>query len=135
MLDSSDAVKFHSMLYFPSGTALHFPGYVVALEKSPQKIIGGPKFNDNARFVHSEAAYFKGEEDTRYDTAHHIEQFQTFDSKTMFVSHILQNGVLQDDSVEGTPIWPKLTALFTTSMQPMPWQGKKSVHFSTSIHA
>lgn len=106
-LNSSDAVKFHSMLYFPSGTALHFPGYVVALEKSPQKIIGGPKFNDNARFVHSEAAYFKGEEDTRYNTAHHIERFQTFDSKAMFVSHILQNGVLQDDSVEGDPYLAK----------------------------
>ncbi|SFB01063.1 hypothetical protein SAMN03159488_01417 [Pseudomonas sp. NFIX10] len=80
---------------------------MVALEKSPQKIIGGPKFNDNARFVHSEAAYFKGEEDTRYNTAHHIEQFQTFDSKAIFVPHILQNGVLQGDSVEGAPYLAK----------------------------
>nr|WP_256731899.1 alpha/beta hydrolase [Pseudomonas tolaasii] len=106
-LNSSNAVKFHSMLYFPSGTALHFPGYVVALEKSPQQIIGGPKFNDKARFVHPEAAYFKGEEDTRYNTAHHIEQFQTSDSKAMFVSHILQNGVLQDNSIKGDPYLAK----------------------------
>ncbi|MEO4016742.1 alpha/beta hydrolase [Pseudomonas rossensis] len=106
-VDSSNAVKFHSMLYFPSGTALHFPGYVVAMEKSPQKIIGGPKVKKNVDFFHADASYFEGEEDTRYNTVHQISRFQTKDPKSMFVSHILKNGVLMDESVPGEPYLAK----------------------------
>lgn len=106
-VDSDNAVEFHSMLYFPSGTALHFPGYVVALEKSPQPIIGGPKVNASLNFFHPDAAYFKGEEDTRYNTSHHFKRFESRDPKAMFVSHILKNDVLVDDSVQGEPYLAK----------------------------
>lgn len=106
-LNGVTEVKFHSMLYFPSGTALHFPGYVVALEKSPQPIIGGPRYNPKAVFVHTGSDYLKQEEDTRYNTTHHIQRFQDQDPKAMFVSHILKNGVLQDNSVADEPYLAK----------------------------
>ncbi|WP_442964133.1 alpha/beta hydrolase [Pseudomonas sp. NMI760_13] len=96
-VDSVNAVKFHSMLYFPSGTALHYPGYVVALEKSPQPIIGGPKVsNESKQLFHGDANYFREEEDTASNTSHQIKRIQQWDTKAMFVSHILKNGVLLD---------------------------------------
>ncbi|QVM93995.1 alpha/beta hydrolase [Pseudomonas entomophila] len=96
-VNSANAVKFHSMLYFPSGTALHYPGYVVALEKSPQQIIGGPKVSDESKkLFHADATYFKAEQDTSTNTSHQIKRFQQWDTKAMFVSHILKNGVLPD---------------------------------------
>ncbi|MDG9882447.1 alpha/beta hydrolase [Pseudomonas sp. GD04058] len=98
-VDSPNAVNFHSMLYFPSGTALHYPGYVVALEKSPQAIIGGPKFNPRASFLDANASYFKGEDGSYNTTREHIERFQGSDWKAMFVSHILKNDIYQDTSV------------------------------------
>ncbi|WP_252091564.1 alpha/beta hydrolase [Pseudomonas sp. MWU13-3659] len=98
-VDSVNAVKFHSMLYFPSGTALHFPGYVVALEKSPQPIIGGPKVNkESKKLFHADAAYFKEEEDSSTNTSHQINRIQRLDTKAMFVSHILKNGALFDQA-------------------------------------
>ena len=106
-VNSTNAVKFHSMLYFPSGTALHFPGYVVALEKSPQSLIGGPKVNPDAAFLDANAAYFQGEKSSRHNTREHIQRFQDSDRKAMFVSHILKNGVLVDETVPGEPYLAK----------------------------
>lgn len=106
-VDSPNAVKFHSMLYFPSGTSLQYPGYVVALEKSPQAIIGGPRANQRAAFLNADAAYFKGEDGSYNTTREHIERFQNKDWKAMFVSHILKNAVVEHKSAEGASYFAK----------------------------
>lgn len=105
-LGSSNAKKFHSMLYFPSGTALHYPGYVVALEKSPQSTVGGPKAYPQVSFVKS-GSYTDAEEAGSWRTANQIERFQNSDSKAVFVSHIIKNTIVGDDSVRDAPYYSK----------------------------
>ncbi|WP_258571654.1 hypothetical protein [Pseudomonas protegens] len=73
-LDSTNAKNFHSSLYFPSGTALHYPGYVVAIEKSPQAIVGGPKAYPQVSFVRS-GQYISAEEPSRWGTPSQIRRF------------------------------------------------------------
>lgn len=88
--------KFHSVLYFPKGTALHYPGYVLALEKAPQDIVGGPKFLDRSGalaswFLNDEVEYFKDEIDLNWNlgSVALLEQMKT-DSKAVFISHIMR---------------------------------------------
>lgn len=94
-LDSSNSRNFHSLLYFPSGTALHFPGYIVAIEKAPQKIVGGPKFSLSESSLIRSTSYFELEKKSLYDTQHQINRFQKFDSKAMFISHIIKNDFME----------------------------------------
>ena|GEM_PF-1431115 len=41
----TDHRKFHHILHYPRGTALHFPGYIVGIEKADQDDVGGPKLH------------------------------------------------------------------------------------------
>ena len=84
---------FHSLLYFPSGTSLHYPGYVIGVEKSPTKIIGK---KEGERLFQKDAVYFKEEKDSRYNTYNSIRRFQEEDSKALFVSHILKSSTISD---------------------------------------
>jgi len=43
----TDHRKFHHVLHYPRGTALHFPGYIVGIEKANQKKVEGPKHRPN----------------------------------------------------------------------------------------
>ncbi|WP_213780772.1 hypothetical protein [Caballeronia sp. dw_276] len=89
--------QFHSVLYFPKGEALHYPGYLLAIEKSPQDTIGGPKqgLTGKAGFVHSDAAYLEKEPPPGFSdgTQHQIHEFQTRDRKALFISHIVRYGI------------------------------------------
>jgi len=83
--------RFHSIMYFPNGTALHYPGYVVALEKSPQELIGGPRVNTDALgLFHADAPYFKKEVVVKKDltTTGKLTAFQSENPKAIFISHI-----------------------------------------------
>ena len=99
---SSNAKNFHSVLHFPSGTALHYPGYVVALEKSPQSIVGGPKPYPQVSFVRS-GQYINSEQTSAGDTSNIISRFQRNDPKAMFISHIVQNRYTQNVAVLSKP--------------------------------
>ncbi|BBU30268.1 hypothetical protein BTHE68_40020 [Burkholderia sp. THE68] len=93
-VDGPNEQKFHSVLYFPKGEALHYPGDIVALEKSPQSIIGGPSVNLSgaAGFLHADAQYVIDEPPRGLSgrTEDRIKHFQKSDSKAMFVSHIVR---------------------------------------------
>ncbi len=96
-VDGPTQLQFHALVYSPNGTALHYPGYVVALEKSSQHLIGGPRVNLAARqFFHADAAYFQKEPPSRWDidTASQIRRFQASDEKAMFISHIAKYSTL-----------------------------------------
>ena len=41
-IDGAEARDFHSALYYPKGLALHYPGYIVGMQKSPQIAVNGP---------------------------------------------------------------------------------------------
>lgn len=97
-----NAKNFHTLLHFPSGTALHYPGYIVALEKSPQVIVGGPKPYPQVSFVRS-GQYIRSEQPSAGDTSNVISRFQRNDSKAMFVSHIVQNRTYTNTAVPGKP--------------------------------
>lgn len=43
----SDHRYFHQALHFPYGTGLHFPGYIVGIEKAPQGLVDGPAEDPN----------------------------------------------------------------------------------------
>jgi len=94
-LDSSNTRNFHSMLYFPSGTALHFPGYIVAIEKAPQELVGGPKVSPSDNSLISSTSYFDLEKPSLFDTKHQINRFQEHDLKAMFISHIIKNDFME----------------------------------------
>ncbi|MDR7009673.1 hypothetical protein [Paraburkholderia strydomiana] len=95
--------QFHSVLYFPKGEALHYPGYLVAIEKSPQDIIGGPKVKPNTvedpkgdhPLVYADATYIQHETKTFLidNTPTLIKHFQTRDRKALFISHIVRYGI------------------------------------------
>ncbi len=105
-VESTNAQSFHSSLYFPSGMALHYPGYVVALEKSSQDTVGGPKPYPQVSFVKS-GRYIQAEQPSRWGTPSQIERFQNSDSKAMFVSHIIKNSVARDDRGGNVPYFSK----------------------------
>ena len=63
-LNGTTTRSFHSMLYYPSGIALHSPGYIIGVEKSPIRIIGGPN---------------------------EINPLTKNNRKSMFISHIIKN--------------------------------------------
>ncbi|SDH78034.1 hypothetical protein SAMN04487926_1082 [Paraburkholderia steynii] len=81
--------QFHTTLYFPKGEALHYPGYIIAFEKSPKAIIDQPP---SERIVDSRAAYLGTETNNGHDrdTKELIEGFQKRDRKSLFVSHIIK---------------------------------------------
>ncbi|MFJ4143619.1 hypothetical protein [Pseudomonas sp. NPDC089734] len=99
---SSNAKNFHSILHFPSGTALHYPGYIVAIEKSPQSIVGGPKPYPEVSFVKS-GQYITSEPPSTSDTSNIINRFQRHDRKAMFISHIVQNRFTENDTIAHKP--------------------------------
>lgn len=75
-LNGATTRSFHSMLYYPSGIALHSPGYIIGVEKSPTRIIGGPS-------------------EIKSLTKHNI--------KSMFVSHIIKNDFNVINEKSATP--------------------------------
>lgn len=89
--------QFHSVLYFPKGEALHYPGYILAIEKSPQDIIGGPKMGavGKTAFVHGDSEYILNEPPPGPGggTEDRIRNFQHRDRKALFVSHIIRYDV------------------------------------------
>ncbi len=101
-VDSSNAINFHSMMYFPSGTALNFPGYVVAIEKSPQDVVGGPKVRKDASLLQA-GNYINSEKKSWLNTKNQIERFESRDSKAMFVSHIIKNTYKPAPGPSATP--------------------------------
>ncbi|MCL9658769.1 alpha/beta hydrolase [Pseudomonas protegens] len=105
-LESTNAKNFHSSLYFPSGTALHYPGYIVAIEKSPQSIVGGPKPYPQVSFVRS-GQYINAEKPSTWGTPSQIRRFQESDSKAMFISHIIKNSIAKDDAGASDPYLSK----------------------------
>lgn len=89
-LDGSTTRSFHSMLYYPSGEALHNPGYIVGVEKSPKKTIGGPTKQSDDDLLKNDV-YLDGEIPGFNDTRNQIKRFTKYDRKSMFVSHIIKN--------------------------------------------
>src|SRR5476649_228547 len=81
--------QFHSTLYFPKGEALHYPGYVLAIEKSSLKIVGGPVAEN--RIADPEADYIKVEKSKGLakSTKELINHYEN-SSKSLFVSHIIK---------------------------------------------
>ncbi|MEX3694384.1 prephenate dehydratase domain-containing protein [Paraburkholderia sp. BR14263] len=81
--------QFHSTLYFPKGEALHYPGYVLAIEKSPRNIVGGPVPAN--RIADPKAAYIQGErsQGLARSTKELIKLYED-DRKSLFVSHIIK---------------------------------------------
>ena len=54
-VESELSEQFHSLLYFPKGYALHYPGYVLALQKAPREQVNLskgqlPGFLQHARY-------------------------------------------------------------------------------------
>src|SRR5437762_3058026 len=49
--------EFHSVLYYPKGIALHWPGYVVGVEKAPTKLLEAV----NPQVIRTQVDYFDKE--------------------------------------------------------------------------
>lgn len=98
-LNDTISRDFHSMIYFPSGISLHFPGYIVAIEKAPKHVVVGPEDISQSSFIQS-GTYIKGEKPALHDTKNKIFQFLHNNAKTMFISHIIKNNftVISGDS-------------------------------------
>jgi hypothetical protein len=94
--------EFHSTLYFPKGESLHYPGYVVAIEKSPQSTIGGPSTDPGGTrsFLNTRSYYVQAEPGTGNfkGTARIIRDFEVNDRKVLFVSHIIRYSTIQSSS-------------------------------------
>jgi hypothetical protein len=101
-LNSSNAKNFHTMMYFPSGTTLHYPGYVIGIEKSSQSIVGGPKRYPEIAFVKN-GHYINREKPSAWDTANQINRFQRNDWKAMFISHIIKNSTAKNMASPAKP--------------------------------
>lgn len=89
-LNSPTTRSFHSMLYYPSGETLHNPGYIIGVEKSPKKTIGGP-IRPSDYYLLKHDAYLDGEINGINDTRKQINRFTKYDRKSMFISHIIKN--------------------------------------------
>lgn len=89
-LNDSTTRSFHSMLYYPSGTALHSPGYIIGVEKSPKKIIGGPN-EITANYLLKNNNYFDSEKKNISNTKDKINSLTEHNRKSMFISHIIKN--------------------------------------------
>lgn len=81
--------QFHSTLYFPKGEALHYPGYVLAIEKSPRNVVGGPMIAN--RIADPNSAYIQTEKSKGLakSTRKLINLYES-DRKSLFVSHIIK---------------------------------------------
>lgn len=93
---------FHSVLYYPNGTSLHYPGYIIGIEKSPQRIIGGPKYIKDANLIKN-TAYLNEEKSGFTDTKHIIHSFSKVNPKAIYISHILKNNFNIIDNSGETP--------------------------------
>ena len=89
-LDGSTTRSFHSMLYYPSGEGLHNPGYIIGIEKSPKKTIGGPEKQSDDGLLNSDS-YLNSEINSTNNTRNKIDGFTKQDRKSMFISHIIKN--------------------------------------------
>jgi hypothetical protein len=87
-IESENLVQFHTVLYYPKGEALHYPGYVLALEKSPRMDIDSA----DIKFVHPDATYLREESNSifAHNTRETIEEFQKRDRNSLFISHIIK---------------------------------------------
>ncbi|WP_249324715.1 hypothetical protein [Enterobacter mori] len=81
-LNDTTTRSFHSMLYYPSGIALHSPGYIIGVEKSPIRIIGGPS---------------------------EIKPLTKNNRKSMFISHIIKNDF---NVINGNSATPYITSSY-----------------------
>ena len=87
-VESELSEQFHSLLYFPKGYALHYPGYVLALQKAPREQVNLskgklPGFLQHARYFdaqHPRQGINLGTKETLARIAN--------DPKVMFVSHV-----------------------------------------------
>lgn len=89
-LDGSTTRSFHSMLYYPSGEGLHNPGYIIGIETSPKKTIGGPEKQSDDGLLNSDS-YLNSEINSTNNTRNKIDGFTKQDRKSMFISHIIKN--------------------------------------------
>lgn len=93
-VDGINEREFHTALYFPKGEALHYPGYIVAIEKSPRNVVGGPNIEN--RIADPNAEYIKLEQGKGLakTTAQIIETYED-KRKSLFLSHIIRYGAPQ----------------------------------------
>lgn len=83
--------EFHTALYFPKGESLHYPGYVIGIEKSPRTVVGGPTMAN--RFAYSDADYIATEQ-ARWPAKSTRDILDVYDKhrKALFLSHIIRYG-------------------------------------------
>jgi len=76
----TDHRKFHHILHYPRGTALHFPGYIVGIEKADQDEVRGPK--------HHPELLNGSDEDDGAEVRRKISR----DPKTHVITHVVSYG-------------------------------------------
>jgi hypothetical protein len=83
--------QFHTALYFPKGESLHYPGYLVGIEKSPRDVVGGPTTAN--RFAYPDADYIVADK-ARWPakTTSDILKLYEDHRKALFLSHIVRYG-------------------------------------------
>lgn len=90
----SDHRAFHSILHFPHGIGLNFPGYIVGIEKAGQNLIGGPRVREELYPVRGDA-----------EPATH--RRIRSNSKAHFISHVMKYSTgIGDHRVFGGRIQP-----------------------------
>lgn len=82
--------EFHSTLYYPKGLSLHYPGYIIGIQKVDREILRDPSVDTwFPSFLRNDAAYFEGERNLRWGLGtKRLLAKVVDDRKAQFVAHV-----------------------------------------------
>ena len=97
-VDGGARREFHSTLYYPKGIALHYPGYVIGMQKTTQEIAQSSNLPKDHQLLKPEVPYFKNEKDagSKLSSLGIMERLKT--EKSLFVAHVTRYSFYQLES-------------------------------------
>jgi hypothetical protein len=102
-IDGSISRDFHASLYYPKGLGLHYPGYLIGVQKAYQDKVRGPSATGKKpSFLNLEPEYFKAEPADSWGlgSINRLKQI-TDDWKALFVAHVTKYDWAQNIRPDG----------------------------------
>ena len=80
--------EFHSSLYYPNGIALHYPGYIIGIQKTDKEIALGRGAVRLPSYLREEVPYFKSEQRVKSNLGTLDVMERLKNEKSLFVAHL-----------------------------------------------
>ncbi|CAA7626077.1 putative lipoprotein [Candidatus Terasakiella magnetica] len=116
------AQTFHWVLHDPQGIKLHFPGYLIGIEKSPQSLIGGPgsvagNSSAAAAVLDNWQNEAKGDGDAAKPFIAALDRVRQ-QSKVLYPTHVIRYSADESGRIKSAPLYSALSPDETPAKTP-----------------